>query len=397
MPEPAERDRFLATVRLNLDLPDEIAAGVVEELNGHLEDATAELCAAGVATADAEQRALGRLGDARLLGAELTRARHQRRRLLAAVGGGVRALFVEGIRLYVVLSLMVVGASVFALLVASSLVQMVGRHPSGFFEGPLGSLGAVVAVIIASAYLGWVLPARIALPAMRSVRGLRQVVAWAGLIIGSLALWLVVRLPLDPVLALGVPAGPVTFAFIACRAPERPTVRMGWTVAVLGGALLIVPLTFVAIVTATASDVSWMADSSVIGDAPSAADVRDVALDINWTAPPQGAAQVTVDAGDAVTVVAARLPTLQVEVWPARVIDEVMEFGAVPLLVERARTERSTTITYVLPRLREPVTTAMFVVGVAPDGRRVVIAEEFSLSKTPPWAGTLADWWFGGD
>jgi hypothetical protein len=101
---------------------------------------------------------------------------------------------------------------------------------------------------------------------------------------------------------------------------------------------------------------------------------------------------VTVDAGDAAATVAARLPTLRVEVWPARV---VVRFGSAPLVVKPAPTEPITTLEYSLPALRDPVTTMTFVVGIAPDGRRVVLGENLELVRTTPWTGTLADWWTG--
>jgi len=70
-------------------------------------------------------------------------------------------------------------------------------------------------------------------------------------------------------------------------------------------------------------------------------------------------------------------------------------FGPSPLVVQRVRAQPTTTISWSLPHLRDSVTTATSVVGITPDGRRVVLAEDISLYPTPAWKGTVADWWLG--
>lgn len=396
MPDPGERDAFLAAVRFRLDLPDAIARDVVEELSGHLEDAAAELRAAGLSAEDAEQRAIGRLGDARVLGLELAQARRGRRQLLVAVGGGIRAVLAEGIRTWIFFALAFSLTAVLALPAASIFLHVLGRSTSSSFGGPIGSLATVGAVIGGFAYLGWVLPARVAGRAVRSVRGVRRAVALLGLVVGSGVLWFLVTVAMDPVLAIGLPLGPVAFALAALRAPERPTFRVGFVPAVIGAAVLFVPMTLLAVATATDSLDNWMGDTSPIGDAPAATDVENT-VRVGWSfADSRGWAEVTVYAGDAAATLAARLPTLRVEVWPARVVDSVVRFGSAPLVAQVAPTEPMTTLDYSSPRLRDPVTTMSFVVGIAPDGRRVVLGENWELVRTPPWTGTLAEWWTGG-
>ena len=401
MPDPGERDAFLASVHSRLDLPDAVARDVLEEIAGHLEDAAAELRAAGLSADDAERRAIGRLGDARALGTALARARRGRRQLLAAVGGGIRAVLAEGIRTWVFFALAFSLTAILALPAASIIRLLLGlRSTSSMLGGMPGSLATVGAVVGGFAYLGWILPARVAGPAGRSVRGVRRAVALLGLVVGSGVLWFLVIVAMDPVLAIGLPLGPVAFALAALRAPERPTFRVGFVPAVVGAAVLFVPMTLLALATATdARPDNWMADTSPIGDAPAATDVENTALGISWSVPwsvqYRGPAEVTVDAGDAAATVAAHLPTLRVEVWPARVVDGVVRFGSAPLVVKPAPTEPITALEYSLPALRDPVTTMTFVVGIAPDGRRVMLGEKLDLTRTPPWTGTLADWWTG--
>jgi len=398
VPDPGERDAFLASVRSRLDLPDAVARDILEELSGHLEDAAAELRAAGLSADDAERRAIGRLGDARALGTELARARRGRRQLLAAVGGGIRAVLVEGIRTWIFVAVLASLTAILALPAATIFAYVLGRSSSSSFGGPIGSLATVGAVVGGFAYLGWVLPARVAGPAMRSVRGVRRAVALLGLVVGSGVLWFLVTVAMDPVLAIGVPLGPVAFALAALRAPERPTFRVGFVPAVVGAAALFVPMTLLALATATdARPDNWMADTSPIGDAPAATDVENTALGISWSFPDsRGWAEVTVDAGDAAATLAARLPTLRVEIWSARVVDGVVRFGSAPLVAQLAPTEPLTTLHYTLPALRDPVTTMAFVVGIDPDGRRLILGENLDLARTPPWTGTLAEWWTGG-
>jgi hypothetical protein len=395
VPDTRDRDAFLGAVRSHLDLPDAIAHDVLEELVGHLEDAATELRAAGLSAADAERRAIGRLGDPGALGTDLARARHGRRRLLAAVGGGIRAAIVEGIRTWIFLALAFGLATVLALPAASVLLHLIGRSTSSYLGGPLGSLATVSAVAGGFAYLGWILPSRIAGPAVRSVLGVRRAVALLGLAVGSVIVWFLVPVAMDPVLAVGLPLGPVAFALAALRAPERPTFRVGFVPAVIGAVVLFVPMTLLALATTTdSSSGGWMADTSPIGAAPAATDIEST-VSVDWAGTYGETGEVTVDTGQAASAVAVRLPTLRLEVWPARVAGGTMLFGSAPLVTQGAVTKPVTSLRYALPRLRNPVTTTTFVIGIAPDGRRVVLGANLDLTRTPPWTGTLVEWWTG--
>ena len=395
MPDTLDRDAFLADVRTRLDLPDEIAHDVLEELAGHIEDAAAELRAAGLSSEDAERRAIGRLGEARALGSDLGRARRGRRRLLAALGGGVQALIVEGIRTWLFLGLTFFLAEMLAMPAASTLLHLIGRSTSSYFGGPLGSLVTVAAVSGGFAYVGWVLPARVAGPAMRSVRGVRRPVAALGLAVGSVIVWCVVSVAMDPVLAVGLPIGPAAFAFAALRAPRHPTFRVGVVPALVGAAVLFIPMTLIALATTTdSSRGGWTADTSSIGAEPAVGSVEST-LSVDWGFPGVEPGGVTVESGPAGAALAARLGTLQLEIWPAQVVDGVVHFGSGPLVTQSASTEPVTTFQYSLPRLRDPVTTAAFVIGIDADGRRVVLGTNLDLARTPPWTGTLLGWWTG--
>jgi hypothetical protein len=400
VPDASERNRFLASVRSRLDLPDAVARDVLEELTSHLEDTTADLHAAGLSAEDAERRAIGRLGDPRALASELARAQRGRRQLLVGVGSGIRAVLAEGIRTWIFIAVLA-GMTAILVLPAASMVRLVLglRTTSSMLGGLPGSVATASAVVGGFAYLGWILPARFAGPAVRSVRGVRRAVALVGIAVGSALLWFLVPVAMDPVLAVGLPLGPVAFALAALRAPERPTVRVGFRPAVIGAAILFLPMTLLALAATDPPLDNWMADFSVIGDAPAATDIENTALAISWSRPygvPYGGqAAVVVNAGDAAATVAARLPTIRVEVWPARLVDGAVQFGSAPLVASAAPMEPYTTLDYAPPRLRDSLTTMAFVVGIAPDGRRVVLGTDLDLARTPSWTGTLAEWWAG--
>ncbi|MEA2630314.1 MAG: hypothetical protein QOE66_533 [Chloroflexota bacterium] len=395
MPDTRDRDAFLAAVRTRLDLPDVIADDVLDELAGHIDDAATELRAGGLSSADAERRAIGRLGAPGSLGADLGRARRGRRHLLAALGGGIQAVIVEGIRTYLFVALVLALSAILALPAASVLLHLVGRSTSSYFGGPLGSLAGVGAVAGGFAYLGWILPARVAGPAMRSVRSVRRPVAAVGLVVGSLFVWSVVSVAMDPVLALGLPLGPVAFALAALRAPGRPTLRVGFAAAFIGATVLFMPMTLLALATTTDSAAGgWMADTSSVGTEPAAGSTASTVA-VDWGAGDPEVGETTVDIELAAPVLVAELPTIQLEIWPAHVLDGVVRFGAGPLVTIPTATEPVTSLRYSLPRLREPVTTATFIVGIAADGRRVLLGTNLDLARTPPWNGTLLAWWMG--
>ncbi len=397
MPDAAERDRFLSEVRARLDLPVPIARDVVEELTGHLDDAAAALRASGYEAGDADRRAIRQMGDARQLADALGRAHRGRRQVLAAIGGGVRVVLVEGIRTYLFAVIVLAIASILAIPIASTVLHALGRSTSSYFGGPVGSLVTVAAVGLGMAYLGWIVPARVAARAVRSVRGMRRAVAALGLVIGSAAVWLLVRVAVDPVLAVGLPCAPLAFAAAALRAPERPTVRVGLLPAAVLAMVLVIPMTLVALATTTSSGGGdWMADTSSIGAAPAATDVANTDVEAAWSSLGDGYRQVTIQLGLAESILMARYPTLQVEVWPAVDVDGVVRFGAAPLLVLPAATEPSVDLSWVMPRPRDRITTTTFLVGVAADGGRTILAQDLWLEPTPLWTGTLADWWFGG-
>lgn len=395
MPEPLDRKRWLANVAARLDLPEHIAVDVLDELIGHLDDAAASLGEAGYAADDAERRAIHDLGDPGALGRELSRARHERRRLLAAVGGGLRVVIVEGVRVYLAILIAILVAALGAFPLVAFVMIATGRSMSGAFSGPLASLGTTLLVATAFAYLGWILPARVSVFAGRSVRGVRAGVALAGLVGGSAVLWLVPNISLDHVLAAGLPLAPIAFAVSALRAPTRPTVRAGMMSGIVLGFALVLPMTALGLVTTHVNGGSnWYADESAIGAEPGDVGLQASDVTVEWGQRP-GSSFAWPSFATSAEDMAARFPTMQVEVWPAVVRDGVIRFGPAPLAVSAMPTTPGMEIAWTMPSLRDPVTTFRFVVGLTPAGRRVVLETQLDLQPTTPWTGTLAAWWFG--
>jgi HAAS len=393
---PDPRAAFLSEIAARLDLPEPLAHDVLEELAGHVDDTAASLRAAGYEPPDAERRAIAGLGDPGELAAGIGRAHHGRRQLLAAAGGGVRAVLVEGMRTYLFIALALVLASILAIPIASALLHALGRSTSSYFGGPVGSLVTVGGTAGGLAYLGWILPARIAVPAVRSVRGVRRPVAWLGSLVGSIIVWLLVPLAMDPVLAVGLPLAPAAFALAALRAPDHPTVRAGFGPAAVLAVILVIPMTIVALATTTSSEHGgWMADMSPIGAAPAATDVANTDVRATWSALGNGYEHLSIALGPAAPVLIARYPVLRIEVWSAVDMDGVIRFGSAPLLARQAPTEASVDVSWSMPRPRDRITTATFVVGIARDGGRTILAEDLGLDPTPPWTGTVAEWWLG--
>jgi hypothetical protein len=81
--------RFLEDVDANLPFDEWEREGIVEEIWGHLADSANAMQAAGMDPFDADRAAVARLGPADRLADELTRARRDGPRLLAAAGAGV--------------------------------------------------------------------------------------------------------------------------------------------------------------------------------------------------------------------------------------------------------------------------------------------------------------------
>jgi hypothetical protein len=415
VPDSQDRESFLAEVHRRLDLPDPVANEVIEEVAAHIDDGAADLREHGEAPDDAEQRAVRRLGDPHELAASLSRARRGRW-ILAAVGGGIRGVIVEGGRV----SLFVLAAGVLAALAIVAAVLVLsgpGDLPGGLDPtsityyyatrvAPWGSLGPVAVVIAFCAYLGWVMPARIARSTVRSVPGVRRLVAAVGMGVGSVLVWFVLPLSLDPILAIGYPLAPLAFGVAALRAPTQPRFRprVRGLIALAAAFVMFTAAQFGMLFIVLGGH-NLTADFSAIGEQPEAVGLHVGFVEVhNW---PVGSGNGATSIGRLTTVdilsdqpddVRALFPSLQVEVWPVAAQDGILRAGPAPLAIVAQPIQPGNGIAWSMPYPRTSVVVVTFVVGITPDGRRVVLPDEFGeldIGPTPPWPGSIAGYWFG--
>lgn len=410
MPEPTDRDAWLAHVAASLDLPGDMAADVLEELRGHLDDASAAWRDAGIDPVDADRRAVRGLGDPGALGRDLGRARRRGRFLLAAVGGAVRGTVVFGIWAWLVLWLVSALVGVAGFLIASTILHAIGSSTSSYLGGPLGSLMTVGITLAWFAWLGRILPARVATSARRSVRGVKVALGVTGMIVGTVALWSFVGTDMDPVLALGLPLGPVAFLVAAVRAPDDPSLRLPARPAVTlaFGALAVVIAVVGALATTTPSqDGSWEADLSAFGVDPGSYPIFAATdYSIGWGGSSLASAgdsravlaeAATLTIGDEAQAAAfeRQFPVLQLELRTASIVDGHLLIGTRPLAVASSPMSVQTEVQLDVPVLRTPLDVTTLAVAIAPDGTRVILGGPDGPFSTPRWHGTLMAWWFG--
>lgn len=406
-PPSPERAAYLARLRSTLDLPPPMADDVIEEISGHLDDTMAALVETGVDPADAERRALARLGDPASLGKDLGDARRRRRRLLAMVGGGLWGLFADGFKTSLMLGLAMFLASMVALPTSIALLRALDRGGWSFLTGPSGSVLTMAISLFGAWLVGRLLPARIAVIAERTAAGVRRQVALVALVAGSLAIWVVPSFQLDVVSAIGTALMPVALAVGAATAPDRPGFRPGFVPAAVASAAFVPIIVAGALLSAYASpqQESWSANLDRFGVQPSEigepADAQGPYLQVMPYGPTSswdGGSAASVTLGGA----AGLVHDVRIEVWETRLENEELQWGDAPLvtspviLPENATPEDYGTADWVVPMFREPVRITTLLIGIAQDGRRVVLAEDLSLSETPAWRGTLAEWFFGG-
>jgi len=247
-------------------------------------------------------------------------------------------------------------------------------------------------------------PTRIARSAVRSVAGVRRSVAALGIVLGSTLVWLVLPLSLDPILAIGYPLAPAAFGVAALRAQAQPPFRPGLRGFLVLVAVFVTLTSALAILLFTAPRITT--DFSTIGEPPEAVGLASASVEVSSGPVDSGNNSTSIRrlttfevSTDAPHYVQMLFPRLQIEVWPVLMQDGVLRAGAVPLAVVTEPTQPNTDIEWSMPHPRMSVLVATFVVGITPEGRRVVLPDEFGeldIGATPPWKGTIGSYWFGG-
>ena len=141
-------ERYLAQVAARLRMPLSAEREVVDELRAHLDDAREALEAEGLDPEMAEREAMARLGSPDALGDDLRRTHQTRRRLLAAVGGGVWDGLKDAFTGYIVGIIVVLivfaalGTLAQQLLGSAFLAGVSGRSGEAIYSGSLLSIAA---------------------------------------------------------------------------------------------------------------------------------------------------------------------------------------------------------------------------------------------------------------
>ncbi len=401
MPEPLDRATFLLRVADAVDLQPAEVGEVLEELNSHLSDAAAGWREAGLDMDDAEQRAIRGLGDPAELGRELGRARHRRKQLLAAVGGAAFSALGFGAASFAVVGLLATAVVLCSLSVFTAIVQLTGMSVSGWFTGPAANAGTVALALLWFAWMGWALPARVARRLGRSVRGVRLVVGIAGLAVGSALVWTVFSADIDWILALGLPLGPAAFLFTALR--PAPSVRSFPQTTARGRLALllavVVATTAAGFATARANDYAswWEMNLASIGS-PSDTEplLASSGSSVDWGEVQGGPGRLAVYALSDSTDAAAfeqRFSEFRLEVWPVATEGHEVQVGPAPLVVAATPVAPEMVTSLDLPTPRNAILVETVAVLVAKDGTRVLLEAAGAPELTPPWRGTLVDWW----
>lgn len=396
-----DRSAFIGQVAARLRLPPAAALEVLEEIDGHIDDAMAALRGEGLTDAQAEREAIARLGDAGELAAGIRRARQTRRRLLVAAGYGVWAGIVGAVWGYLFVVAIGILAVVASVIVVSALAQVVDLGSTG--GAPLPAILSVVYVAAAAGNAGRRITELIADRSERLVADVRWAVAMIGG--GALAMVLVflVRGALDAATVVGILTMPIALVVGALMTsqPTRPArVRIQ-----LGGGLVLV-----AIVVATgalvASNLATRGPTFFVMD-------RDPGLDrvgVEAEGPARdGIISITSSTAhgyppDAYEIVLEVAPSHSLTGWSDLRMEAWMAHGEPYLRLDPAATGPAATApirlvgagmyegSLAVEPAKESLTYQVFTTGVAPDGRRTILSGPGETLTSPPWVGTVWEW-----
>ncbi len=225
MPEPEafDRDGYLRRVDARLPFDEPERREILDELAAHLADTAAGLEESGLEPAEAERRAVQRLGPSEALADDLARARRSPRRLLAAAGAGTWAVFaggMYGLLWGIVLSLagaVVIGVGV------QAIVGVLRLDWHGFDEGWNSALSLVPLGV--ALYVG----GRAVTPAVAARAGYRaRTTRWLTAFVGGILVGVYALLGWD---------GAMTWVTVAALA----TLPVLWVAGAWRGAALRVP------------------------------------------------------------------------------------------------------------------------------------------------------------
>ena len=407
LPDPSGDPAFeayLDKIEGALDLPIAERIDVRDEIEAHLRDERAAGIAAGADLSAAASDAIGRLGDPRNLGRELTRARQTRSALLAAAGAGTWAAAgaaVRGFILGIALIATVLSAAGVATAFAfrAGLIGTWNLTDQGWFTAIWGMALWVAAWQGARSLVSTV--------ARRSHRRAERVRLYAALVAGALAAWLSLawlQAPQNLASVVVLALVPVMFVIAALTgsdrliAPSRQARRA--SLALFATVVVAVPLLL------SFSGTSAHTELSAIGPVPYASMEELLAaqgfdMPGRFVAdPPEfGNPGWTIDHGvarvelDSAAVVTARWHDLRVEAWRADLTTGWLDrayrapFAIAPIgLAQNGSLVGSVRV----DRTRDVSGWWLVVTGQAADGGRDLVVSLGGTNTT--FTGSALDW-----
>jgi uncharacterized membrane protein len=403
MADLSTREAYVERVRTGLRLPPDIESDVLEEIRGHIDDASDGLVAEGLDRDRAVREAIARLGAPDVLAEQIRSAHQTPRRALAAAAGGVWAAGRDGLYAlifgYVFLGVAMLLAACLSLVVASIGL----RQATGLTAGTV-TIGAF-AWAFAAERAGRAATVAVAMGSRRRISAVAIPVA----AVGSMALGLLVltiQLTLDWIAVLAVLAIPAAFALGALRAREgeprtwRP--RRTWP-ALVAIAVAFAAATTVAGLAEPASTSPWEMSSLAERDAvygfdrigPDASSI-DPALVTDSSVSTRDYEPVFASwAVD--TTVASGWHDLRVELWRAAgdsgpiAADAIRPAATVPVTVSEGLIE----MTIDPPRYRDLGPYWFVLTGVDASGNRFRLSDPDT--GTTAFRGSVLDWFRAGD
>jgi uncharacterized membrane protein len=388
---PSDHELYLARVAAALRMPDTTTREITEELADHLADARAAMVEAGLTVDQADREALARLGNPEDLANGVRRAHQTRRRLATAIGPAVGAT-IRGVvvgyffgigllTLAAILAVVVIG------LIGSTLHLSFGGYDTGWSGGPV--------TLFVAAYAGHGIPRVVAFRSERWVQDVRVPVGVIGAIVVAVVAWFFVRLPIDVATVAVLLLAPAAFALGAVSAADRPRRRLS----IIAFCKLLAVATIVSL---AAGLVTARWNGSNAFDGPSAPQIAASAWDapVSEEAPPSG--QGVTGYGDVPLELSAAWNTdagraawrdIRAEVWRSGPPERPSLLGSAPVMVVAASLDspQSASATVTFPRATDRTWYRVALTGLAPDGRRYVLADGGEPTKVE-YVGSAWDW-----
>lgn len=400
MSDPAAdpRELYLTRVAAGLQLPPAVTHEVVEELAGHLADATEALQAEGLNPAMAEREAMARLGNPDVLSESIRLAHQTRRRTLVAAGYGVLAGLNGAFWGYLFAGALLTITALFGFGLLSLLPTVLNVNVSGWQTS--SSLLSLLMALFAAGYAGHRVIGVVATRSYRRVGDIARPVALVGVAaIGWITIfWL--RIDQDPTTVALLILTPLAFA-VGVLLPANGRVGTRWgrirlTARWILGLVALLTVAWVAVGIVTMRSNPGVPDpGQVVNTVYPVASQSEVPAASEFGPWAIGSATLSLTFDPPSQLSAWR--DIRAEAWPA--VTNVDGWGAVdpmatgPILsvpmVERDAGVVDASLG--LPATKTRVSYIALASGIGPDGTRYLLSGPAGPGMSA-WVGTVWEW-----